>query len=236
MQHTIYIINRVPSPILLNKSPFSIVFKTNPDLSSLRIFGLLCFVCTKKANRSKFDDKSRKCVFLGFPTDTKGYKVSDLKERQYLTLRDIIFCENKFPYIDDQDEETQELSLSVADANLEPYELDLSSSITQSNFQNITASILEDSLLADTTLLPSENIVSNSSYLRPQPRRTTRTSKVPSHLEGYDCPTLQQKTPLKHTSPHLLSNVISYENVSPKHQVFFVALSSYKEPTIIRKL
>lgn len=35
--HAVYWINRVPTPLLLNKSPFSILVRVYPDLSNLRI-------------------------------------------------------------------------------------------------------------------------------------------------------------------------------------------------------
>ena len=39
----IFLINRLPSPVLKNESPFSKLFKKSPDYTNLRTFGCLCY-------------------------------------------------------------------------------------------------------------------------------------------------------------------------------------------------
>lgn len=97
--HAVYLINRIPLPILSHKSPYSMVFGTNPDLTSLRVFDCLCYTSTKKAHRGKFEARARKYVFIGFSTGTKGYKLYDLHSWESFLSRDLMFYEDTFPFV-----------------------------------------------------------------------------------------------------------------------------------------
>jgi hypothetical protein len=69
-----YLINRLPTPVLQNKSPFQKLFHHSPDYNFLRIFGCACFPNLRPYNQHKFDFRSKECVFLGYSRNHKGYK------------------------------------------------------------------------------------------------------------------------------------------------------------------
>ena len=50
--------------------------------------------------RKKFDEKSRKVVFVGYPEGTKGYKLYDPSTRKFIRSRDVVFVERKFHNVD----------------------------------------------------------------------------------------------------------------------------------------
>ena len=95
----VHIINRLPSPILQNKSPIELVFHIKPSYDYLRVFGCLCYSSTISTQRDKFQPRSQACVLLGYPLATKGYKLLNLTSRKIFISRDVIFHESIFPFI-----------------------------------------------------------------------------------------------------------------------------------------
>ncbi|KAL8103627.1 hypothetical protein AgCh_027995 [Apium graveolens] len=89
----------MPLKSIENCSPYFKLYKESPDLSILRAFGCLCYVSTSKLHRTKFDIRANPGVFLGYPSNTKGYKVLDLHTQQIVISWDVIFYETHFPYL-----------------------------------------------------------------------------------------------------------------------------------------
>ena len=98
VQHTIYLINQIPTPILYDESPFQLLYGDVPDLTELKPFGYLCYAATIHAGRHKFDARARKCVFIGFKSGVKGFVLVDLVTREILISRHVKFYEHYLPY------------------------------------------------------------------------------------------------------------------------------------------
>ncbi|KAJ0620998.1 putative RNA-directed DNA polymerase [Helianthus annuus] len=73
----VYIINRLPSSVLLGKSPFELMFGFKPSFAHFRIFGCLCF-STILNDTDKMSFNAEKCVMIGYSNVKKGYKLWSL--------------------------------------------------------------------------------------------------------------------------------------------------------------
>lgn len=59
----VYLINRLPTPVLDNKSPYEKLTTKLPDYNFLKSFGCLCYSSTSPKSRHKFDPRAKACVF-----------------------------------------------------------------------------------------------------------------------------------------------------------------------------
>ena len=95
----VFLINRLPTPLLKNESPYEVLTHKKPDYTGLRVFGSLCYSSTTSKNRNKFQPRARPCVFLGYPSGYKGYKLLDLETNSIHISRNVVFHETIFPFI-----------------------------------------------------------------------------------------------------------------------------------------
>ena len=97
---SVFLINRTPSVLLQNSTPYELLTHKKPDYAFLRSFGCLCYVSTLLKDRHKFSPRVDKCVFLGYASGYKGYKVLHLDTNLVSVSRNVIFHEHVFPFHD----------------------------------------------------------------------------------------------------------------------------------------
>ncbi|CAG7861777.1 unnamed protein product, partial [Brassica rapa] len=66
--------------------------------TQLRVFGSACYTHRVTRHKDKFGERSRLCVFVGYPFGKKGYKVYDMERDEFVISRDVVFREDVFPY------------------------------------------------------------------------------------------------------------------------------------------
>jgi hypothetical protein len=115
-----HVINRLPTPNLSYKSPWEVLFNTSPDLTHLRAFGCQCFPLLTPYTAHKLYPKTTPCVFLGYPTNSKGYLCFDPIAHRLYTSRHVLFNESVFPGLKHASEAT-----TVATDSHKPLSLDL---------------------------------------------------------------------------------------------------------------
>lgn len=91
---TVYLKNRSPTKYLEHKTPFEAFYGFKPKVSHLRIFGCKAFAHIPKEDRRKLDAKAIKCIFIGYCTDQKAYKMYDPSSHKVFASRDVIFHEH----------------------------------------------------------------------------------------------------------------------------------------------
>jgi histone deacetylase 1/2 len=98
LQTSTFLLNRKPCKPRSMATPFSLLFNTDPDYASLRIFGCLCYPNIESTSPNKLSPRSVACVFIGYSQDHHGYRCYNLTTQKVLTSRHVHFDEAVFPY------------------------------------------------------------------------------------------------------------------------------------------
>lgn len=93
-----YLLNILPSKQLAYQSPLQVLYQKDPSYCHLRVFGCLCYPLLPSTTINKLQARSTPCVFLGYPSNHRGYKCYDLSSRKIILSRHVIFYETQFPF------------------------------------------------------------------------------------------------------------------------------------------
>ena len=94
----VYIRNRSPTSKLKDKTPFESWFEKKPTVNHLRVFGCKAMVhVPSEKQKGKLDKRSMQCIFVGYPMDSKGYKLFNPETRKMIRSNDVLFFEDEFP-------------------------------------------------------------------------------------------------------------------------------------------
>lgn len=96
-----YIINRIPSIVLNNVSPYEMMFGKAPDYNELKVFGCLAMATPPGVMTDKLKPRALPCVFVGYPPTKHGYKLLTLNSMTSMVSRDAQFHEHIFPLFDE---------------------------------------------------------------------------------------------------------------------------------------
>ena len=116
-----YVRNRSPTKAVQDMTPFEALTGEKPDVKHLRAFGCTAYAHVAKDERHKLDSKTRKCIFLGYGTETKGYRLYEPKRAKVFYSRDVVFNESSRHEVerelDNQEESHVELDYEDGEDN-----------------------------------------------------------------------------------------------------------------------
>jgi transposase InsO family protein len=94
---SIFIINRLPTPILDHDTPFTKLFGSSPDYTFLRTFGCACFPLLRPYTSHKLMFRSKWCIFPRYSSLHNGYRCLDSFTHKVYISRHVTFDEKSFP-------------------------------------------------------------------------------------------------------------------------------------------
>ena len=100
----VYLLNRCPTRSLQVVTPQEAWSGHKPSVTHLQVFGYVAYAKIPDARRTKLDDKSEKCIFVGYGDRRMGYKLYNPITKKVIMSRDVIFEEDKtWQWKDDQE-------------------------------------------------------------------------------------------------------------------------------------
>nr|XP_016496708.1 PREDICTED: uncharacterized protein LOC107815613 [Nicotiana tabacum] len=229
----VYIINRIPSSVLANKSPYELLLSKTPSLTYLKVIGCLCFA-TNLTGHDKFAPRAvRDVVFYGdiFPF----HIAEDSSESLFLDITPV-------PRQDlDEEENTVVSSVDVTNvpcsSNITPNanNVPCSSNITLAATNVPCSPTVAPALLDEQNIsypVKHNNVESlgdSSALLNAEGiRKPARVSKTPIWLKDY---VRNDKRSTASCCRYPISEVIRYEAIYLKYQSYLANFLSEVEPT-----
>lgn len=93
--HTaVYLLNISPTKAVMGRTPFEICKGRKPWVSHLRIFGCIAYALINSQHHKKLDEKSEKCIFFGYCSESKAFRLYNPTNGKVIIRRDVVFDEN----------------------------------------------------------------------------------------------------------------------------------------------
>ena len=92
----VYILNMSPTKAMPEKTPFEVWYGYPPSTSHIRVFGCVAYALKSQQDKKKFDDKSEKCVFIGYSVESKAYRLLNPTTGKVFVCRNVKFNEEEW--------------------------------------------------------------------------------------------------------------------------------------------
>lgn len=97
----VYLKNISPTKAVEGMVPYQAWTGEKPNLENLRIFGCCAYVHVPKRDSKKLGNRGRKCIFVGYDEESKGYKLVDINQpRKVFVERSVEFLEHIYPALE----------------------------------------------------------------------------------------------------------------------------------------
>lgn len=95
IRHSTYLLNRISTRAVKDKTPYEVYRDKKPNIDHLRIFGCIEYAKIEKPHLQKLDDRSRMLVHLGTEPGSKAYRLLEPQSKRIIVSRDVVFDETK---------------------------------------------------------------------------------------------------------------------------------------------
>jgi hypothetical protein len=89
-----YLRNRCPSRSINAQTPHKLWTGKDFSVKHFQIFGTKGYRLDKTPNKGKFDPRSKKCIFVGYSTERRAYRVWCPDSKRIYATRDVKFVNN----------------------------------------------------------------------------------------------------------------------------------------------
>lgn len=89
----VYLVNKLPTKVLQNSSPFYKLFGNQPEYNSLRVFGCVCYPWLRPYTSNKLEARSKLYIFIGYCSVSKGHRCYDQSTGRVKLVA--MFCSRK---------------------------------------------------------------------------------------------------------------------------------------------
>ncbi|KAA0042921.1 Retrovirus-related Pol polyprotein from transposon TNT 1-94 [Cucumis melo var. makuwa] len=173
----VYTINRLPSSVLQNISPFEKLYGTLPNYSNLKTFGCAFFILLHPHEHTKLEPHARLYCFLGYGTEHKGFRCWDPLFNRLRISRYVTFWEHTmFSRLSSFHTSFSSPQPFFTDTSIDLFPLSESPLGNELAQSAPTSTTLDQSSISDGSPEPTSDT---------PPRRSTRIREPPIHLQDY---------------------------------------------------
>jgi hypothetical protein len=87
----VYLLNKFTTKRLQKITPEEAWSTKKPRVDHLRIFGSVACAKIQEEKRTKLEDKSQKCILLGYGENSYGYKLYNPMKKKVIMSKDVKF-------------------------------------------------------------------------------------------------------------------------------------------------
>ena len=88
-----YILNRCPMKAVEGKTMYEAWIGKKPNISHFRVFGCDAYAFVVLEKNKKMDKRFKKCIFIGYDNQHRGYRLYQPSARAIFVSRDVKFNE-----------------------------------------------------------------------------------------------------------------------------------------------
>jgi len=91
---SVYLLNRLQTKFIQSKTSLKVWSSVQPTTKHLKVFGSLCYFHVPSVKRGKLNEIAEKGIFVGYASESKGYRIYNPNGAKIHISKDVHFDEN----------------------------------------------------------------------------------------------------------------------------------------------